>query len=113
MFVFLSGIIMFYVLQTIMLFLKESNIKIKRLFFYLFVIFETGLPLYFTILDFMLRQSNKKTWIRYINLYWIVLCKQPECDKGELPLQCGRRCRRIQDNRNRKLDKGKYKEYWL
>jgi len=46
MFVFLSGIIMFYVLQTIMLFLKESNIKIKRLFFYLFVIFETGLPLY-------------------------------------------------------------------
>ena len=46
MFVFLSRIIMFYVLQTIMLFLKESNIKIKRLFFYLFVIFETGLPLY-------------------------------------------------------------------
>ena len=46
MFVFLSGIIMFYVLQTIMLFLKESNIKIKILFFYLFVIFETGLPLY-------------------------------------------------------------------
>ena len=29
MFVFLSEIIMFYVLQTIMLFLKESNIKIK------------------------------------------------------------------------------------
>ena len=46
MFVFLSEIIMFYVLQTIMLFLKESNIKIKILFFYLFVIFGTGLPLY-------------------------------------------------------------------
>ena len=55
MLAFLSGIIMFYVLRTIILFLKESDIKIKRLFFYLSVIFETGLPLYFTILDFMLR----------------------------------------------------------
>ena len=55
MLVFLNGIIMFYVLRTIILFLKESNINIKRLFFYLSVIFETGLPLYFTILDFMLR----------------------------------------------------------
>lgn len=55
MLAFLSGIIMFYVLRTIILFLKESDIKIKRLFFYLSVIFETGLPLYFTILDFVLR----------------------------------------------------------
>ncbi|WP_304179526.1 hypothetical protein [Leptotrichia trevisanii] len=55
MLAFLSGIVMFYVLRTIILFLKESNIKIKRLFFYLSVIFETGLPLYFTILDFVLR----------------------------------------------------------
>lgn len=55
MLAFLSGIIMFYVLRTIILFLKESDIKIKRLFFYFSVIFETGLPLYFTILDFVLR----------------------------------------------------------
>ena len=55
MLAFLSGIIMFYLLRTIILFLKESDIKIKRLFFYLSVIFETGLPLYFTILDFVLR----------------------------------------------------------
>lgn len=55
MLVFFSGITMFYVLRTIILFLKESDIKIKRLFFYLSVIFETGLPLYFTILDFVLR----------------------------------------------------------
>lgn len=55
MLAFLSGIIMFYVLRTIILFLKKSDIKIKRLFFYLSVIFETGLPLYFTILDFVLR----------------------------------------------------------
>ena len=55
MLAFLSGIIMFYLLRTIILFLKESDIKIKRLFFYISVIFETGLPLYFTILDFVLR----------------------------------------------------------
>ena len=55
MFMFLGGIIIFYILRMLILFSKKSNMIVKKIFFFFSIILELGLPLYFVIIDFILK----------------------------------------------------------